>query len=256
MNLNKKQIKFLYSKEHKNLFNSQQLVHFSSIEKIYIKLLSRCVPQVDLPVSTTHKKWIASRVNLHVNTSIMRLLYLTENFCDASKKFNAPAVAVLVKAMLEIPLHMGYLVWILSEARNLGFEKIRIELDKIAFGNRDKNTGLTYSGKINAKTYYERADAMVKKLFKDYPESINIFEKMYKESNATGHHNHEAQMLCGIQNGGSWKAKDRMELFQLFTNSIFQFFMHCDALLGMTDIFLSAIDHYLENLPDYFEKNK
>lgn len=264
MQLNKKQIKFHFTKRHLKLFTSDQHQHIASIEKAYAKLLSKCTIHAKLPISCSHKEWITSRVKLHMNTSLMRLLYLTEGFCDTAQKFNAPATAVLIKAVVEIPLHMGYLVWILCDdakqdpqdsAKRVGltFNEIREELDKISFGIRDKNTQLTFKGKISAKEYYEKADAMVKKHFIDQPSSINIFETMYKEANATGHHNYEALMLCGIQNKYVWNARDRTELFQFFSNNLFQFFMHCDAILGMTSIFLSAIEHYLAVLPDYFD---
>ena len=184
----------------------------------------------------------------------MRLLYLVEGFCEASEGFNPVNTAVFVKAMVEIPLHLGYLVWILDTYKD--FDSIKNELSKIAFGNRDEKTGLTISSKISQKTFYSRSDEMIRKFFKDEPSKIDIFETLYKEANATGHNNYEGRnLLCGVQNGDTWRAKDRKEWFVFISNNIFRFFMQCDAVLGMSDIILKALDHYLKQLPDNFTKN-
>ena len=156
--------------------------------------------------------------------------------------------------MVEIPLHLGFLVWIISE--NNDFEKIRKQLDKIAFGNIDKKTKLTSISKVNGKELYEKTDMILKKLFKKEGGSYDIFEIIYKEANALGHHNYEGRnMLCGLQNHkeGVWYAKDRKELFQFYSNNIFQFFLSCDTILFMSDVLLTGIDYYLNNLPEYFE---
>jgi len=246
-------ITFKYSEEDEKLFKDDQKQHWQDIEHFYQKLRERCLDEVRIPVSASHKAWISARVNLHITTSLMRLLYLTESFRDASINFNSVATAVHIKAMTEIPLHLGYLVWILDSHSD--FQSIRRELSKIAFGNRDKHTGLTASNKISQRTFYARSDAMIKKFLKDEPSSINIFETLYKEANAAGHHNYEGRnLLCGVQNDDIWGAKDRKEWFVFISNNIFQFFMHCDAILSMSHIFLGAIDHYINQLPENFPK--
>jgi hypothetical protein len=250
---NTNSINLVFNEEDTKLFSDDQKRHWENTQKFYGKLRERCLPDIEIPISTSHKKWITARVNLHTTTSLMRLLYLVEGFCDVSKKFNAVASAVFVKAMTEIPLHLGYLVWILAEHND--FESIRTELSKLAFGNRDKGVGLTVSSKISQKDLYTHADAMIKKFFKDQPSTINIFETLYKEANATGHHNYEGRnLLCGVQNDDTWHAKDRKEWFVFMSNNIFQFFMHCDAILGMSDVFLNAIDYYLNQMPENFNK--
>ena len=246
-------IVFDFSEEDKKLFSDDQKRHWANIQGFYEKLKARCSGEIEIPISASHKEWITARVNLHITTSLMRLLYLVEGFCGVTKNFNSVASAVFVKAMTEVPLHLGYLVWILVEHND--FESIRIELSKLAFGNRDKGVGLTVSSKISQKDLYTHSDAMIGKFFKDQPSTINIFETLYKEANATGHHNYEGRnMLCGLQNNSTWYAKDRKELFVFYSNNIFQFFMHCDAILGMSHVFLNAIDHYLNQLPDNFKK--
>jgi len=240
-------IEFNYSEEDKKLFKPEQREHWKNIQRHYLDLRKKCLQEITLPQSGTHREWITSRVNYHTSPSLIRLLYLTEGFCNSSKTFNAVSSAVLVKAMVEIPLHLGYITWILSEHNS--FEEIKSELHKLAFGNRDPESGLTTSGKVTQKILYTRSDEMVKKIFKKNPSAINIFESLYKDANATGHHNYEARMLTGIQNKDTWKAKDRKESFVFFSNNIFQFFMHCDAVLGMSGLLLKAIDHYLSHLP-------
>jgi len=252
---NKEEVLFRFNKKDRKLFDSVQKKHWRNIESNYKKLKERCKKEIFMPIETDHKEWVTSRVNSHINESVIRLLYLTEAFCEDSKKFNAPAVAVLIKSMVEIPLHMGYMLWVVSE--NHSFEKIRKELAKISFGNRDRSTGLTSVSKITGKEMHEKADEMMEKFFQKESQKsgIKIFETLYKESNATGHHNYEARMLCGRTNDGLWKEKDRKDIFQFFTNNIFQFFLHCDTILWVTLIFWDAIDHYLDQLPDYI-KNK
>jgi len=246
-------IAFDFSEEDKKLFSDDQKRSWANIQSFYEKLKAHCLEEIKIPISVSHKEWITARVNLHTTTSLMRLLYLIEGFCGVAKNFNSVASAVFVKAMVEVPLHLGYLVWILAEHNN--FESIRDELSKIAFGNRDQGTGLTAGSKISQKDLYTRSDTMIKKFFKDNPSTINIFETLYKEGNATGHHNYEGRnMLCGLQNNGTWHAKDRKELFIFYSNNIFQFFMYCDAILGMSYIFLKATDHYLNQLPNNFKK--
>lgn len=250
---NTNSISFVFSEDDTKLFNDDQKRHWENIQKFYEKLQKRCLPEIEIPISASHKTWITARVNLHTTTSLMRLLYLVEGFCDVSKKFNGVASAVFIKAMTEVPLHLGYLVWILSEHND--FESIRAELSKLAFGNRDKGVGLTVSSKISQKDLYTHSDAMIKKFFKDQPSTINIFETLYKEANATGHHNYEGRnLLCGVQNNDTWHAKDRKEWFVFISNNIFQFFMHCDAILGMSNVFLGAMDHYLSQMPENFNK--
>ncbi len=246
-------INFNFSEEDKKLFSDDQKRYWENISKFYQKLKIRCLPEIKIPISASHKEWITARVNLHVTTSLMRLLYLTEGFCAVSENFNAVASAVFIKAMIEVPLHLGYIVWILAEHND--FESIRTELFKLSFGNRDKGVGLTVSSKISQKDLYTRSDEMIKKFFKDQPSAINIFETLYKEANATGHHNFEGRnLLCGVQNDDTWHAKDRKEWFVFISNNIFQFFMHCDAIFGMSDILLKATDHYLNQLPENFQK--
>lgn len=246
-------IAFDFSEEDKKLFSDDQKQHWANIENFYEKLKNRCLPEIEIPASASHKKWITARVNLHTTTSLMRLLYLAEGFCGVSKNFNAVASAVFAKGMIEIPLHLGHLAWILAEHND--FESIRTELHKLAFGNRNKETGLTTSSKISQKDLYTHSDEMIKKLFKGQSTTINIFETLYKEANATGHHNYEGRnVLCGVQNNDIWHAKDRKEWFVFISNNIFQFFMYCDATMEMSDIFLKAIDHYLNQLPENFKK--
>ena len=256
MYTNKPEIFFHYNKTDRGLFDSAQKEHWKSIEGAYKKLSCRCKKEITMPIQATHKEWITSRVNSHINESVIRLLYLTEAFCEESKKFNTPAAAVLIKSMVEIPLHMGYLLWIVSE--NHSFEKIRKELAKIAFGNRDKNTGLTTTSKITGKEMYEKADSMMEKIFKEESQksTIKIFETLYKQSNTTGHHNYEARMLCGLTNNSVWKVKDRKEQFQFFTNKLFQLFLHCDTILGIASIFWNATDHYTNQIPDLIKNEQ
>jgi hypothetical protein len=251
MNTNKDSIAFDFSVEDRKIFNDEQREDWDQIESSYEDLKKLCQTKIDIPITGSHKEWIAARVNLHVTPSIMRLLYLTESFCDATAEFNSVTSAVLIKAMAEIPLHLGYLVWILDSKKD--FESIRVELSKIAFGNRNPKTGLTVSSNISQKTLYSRSDEMIKKFFKDQTSEINILEELYKDANATGHHNYEGRnMLCGLQNNGTWLAKDRKELFLFYSKNIFHFFMYCETILSMSKIFLSAIDFYLKELPDNF----
>lgn len=251
MNLNKTIIKFSFSEADKKLFEPVQKTHIKNIENNYTKLYLRCQNEIFIPTQVTHKEWVTSRVQLHANTSIMRLLYLTEAFCQSSKNFNSVAVASLIKSMTEIPLHIGYLIWVISE--NSDFEIIRRRLNDLAFGDRDQKTGLTYRSKIRGKELCEKTDLVVKKHFN---RNEDFFKWLYQESNAIGHHNYEGrEMLSGLMDKqGFWHAKDRKELFLFYSNKIFQFFFYCDSILGMTSILLNAMDHYLKQLPDYYKK--
>lgn len=241
-------IQFNYCEADKKLFDDEHKRHWENIEDFYVKLKRKCLEKVEIPISTTHKRWITQRVNLHITTSLMRLLYLVESFCDASKRFNAVACAVHIKAITEIPLHLGYLVWILDSHKD--FQSIRNELSKISFGNKDPKIGLTISGKISQKVLYTRADEMINKFFKNNPKQINIFETLYKQSNAIGHHNYEGRnVLIGVMNNDTWEIRDRKEWF-VFMAKLFQLFMHCDSTLAMSWVFLDVLDHYLKQIPE------
>lgn len=246
---NDSSIRFDYSNEEITLFNEDQKRHLENIEGMYPKLLARCHNNIEIPKSRTHKYWISQRVKLHIVTSLMRLLYLTESFRDASKQFNFVAAAVLVKAMVEIPLHLGYLAWILDSHSD--FQSIKEELYKLSFGNRDSQTGLTTSAKISQKILYSRADEMMDKFFKDNPQTIKIFETLYKEANATGHHNYEGRNVSvGVMPDNVWEMRDRKIWFVFLTNNIFQCFLHTSTIFSMSFVFLDALDHYLNQLPD------
>jgi len=248
MKTNPYKISFDYNYNDQIFFDEHQKRHWENIQKNYENLRSLCLDEIYIPVSASHKDWISARVSQHATTSLMRLLYLVESFRDATKNFNAVAAAVHIKAMAEIPFHLGYLVWIL--AKHSTFQSIKEELGKIAFGNKGKETGLTASSKISQKTFYRVGDKMMREFFKDDPKQVNILEYIYKEANATGHHNYEARMLVGLQNNGTWKAKDRKESFVFYCNNIFQFFLHCDAILSTSSIFMNALEYYLKNLPE------
>jgi hypothetical protein len=239
----------LYSKKVRKLFPEDQQEYFSSIEINYQLLQEQCVEKIELPQSGTHKNWVKSRVKMHTNSAIMRLLYLTESFCQSAISFNGAACANTVKGMVEVPLHLGYILWILSPEHD--FEKIRTELAKIAFGDRDAKTGLTSVVKVKHKTMYEKADEQMSRLFED-KRVVDIFERLYKESNAVGHHNHEATMFCGLQSGGVWNAKDRREIFLFLVNNIFQLFLFVSTVLFMSVTFLKAIQHHQEQRSNYF----
>ena len=241
-------VRFSYPEDDRRLFTDDQKRHWQNIESMYPKLRARCLPSIQLPQSGAHNKWVAARVNLHATSSVMRLLYLTESFVDACLKFNSVTVATHVKAMVEIPMHLGYLVWILDTHSD--FQEIRKELANIAWGERDARTGLTFRAKISQKVFYSRADEMIRKFFPE-GQNINIFETIYKEANAIGHHNHESRnMLVGLMPHDTWQPKDRKEWFVFWSNNIFQFFLHCDAILGESHMFLNAIDHYLGQMPE------
>ena len=241
-------IQFNYSDADKKLFDDEHKRHWKNIEDFYVKLKEKCLEKIEIPISATHKKWITQRVNLHITTSLMRLLYLVESFCDASKSFNSVACAIHIKAMAEIPLHLGYLVWILDSHKD--FQSIRNELSKISFGNKDPKIGLTTSGKISQKVLYTRADEMINKFFKDDPQQINIFETLYKEGNAIGHHNYEGRnVLIGVMNDNIWEVRDR-KIWFVFMAKLFQLFMHCDSTLTMSWVFLDALDYYLKQMPE------
>lgn len=249
--LGRESIKFRFSKKDLKLFKVVQKGYFRDIEKRYSELRGHCVAEIFLPQTGTHKEWISSRANFHVNDSILRLLYLTEAFCQVTKQFNGPAAAVLVKGMVEIPLHMGYLLWVISDHDQ--FEQVKEKLHQLSFGKRDPKTGMTSISNVKAKEMHQKADTMMRRMFKDKPGSIDIIERLYKESNATGHFNYDARLLTGIQNGAEWKAKDRKELFCFVAHDIFQFFMYCDTALFVTGIFYKAIQHRLGQMSDYMK---
>jgi len=256
MHLNKKNIRFPLTWKYGKFFNSDQKVSLKNIEKYYSELHKRCVREIYKPIEATHKEWISARVLLHVNTSLMRLLYLTETFYHSLKKFNSASVGVLIKGMTEIPLHIGFLVWVI--AKHNTFKEIRKQLMRLSFGDKDQKTELTYRSKVTGKELYENSDMMDREFAKDN-NSHNLFEILYKEGNAIGHHNFETrEMFCGIMDlkKNTWYAKDRKELFKFYANNIFQYFLYCDAILGMTNIFLKRIDYYLDRLPEYFETEK
>ncbi len=175
-------IKFGYSEEDKALFDDVQRGYFDNIPKNYLKLKAYCFPEVEMLQSGTHKEWIRSRIKLYVTTSVMRLLYLTESFTNASENFNAVTAAIHTKAMVEIPLHLAYLTWIVSERRT--FEEMRKELEKITWGIKDNNTSLTYKSSITQKELYENADLVTKKedafLEKKFGESFVEYKNSVK----------------------------------------------------------------------------
>lgn len=248
-------IKFEYSPEDEVLFDEHQKIYWRHMEDTYLELKSRCLEEVEIIQSGTHKEWIKARIDLYVTTSLMRLLYLSESFCDSTKRFNAVATAVHIKAMVEIPFHLSYLVWILSEKHT--FEEIRAELDKVTWGNKNPETGLTSGGKISQKEFYEKADITIKKLFKEDATTLNMFELIYKGANATGHHNYEGRnVLVGVQNGTTWKMRDRKEWFVFITTKIFQFFLHAEAVMSTSANFVKAIDFYIDQLPENFPDSK
>ncbi len=251
MDTNPNNIRFNFSEADEALFDEQQRLHLRSIEENYIELKKYLLPEIEIIQSGTHKEWIRARINSYITTSLMRLLYLTESFTEASSSFNAVTSAVHVKSMVEIPLHLAYLVWIVSEHQT--FEEIRAELAKITWGNRNPATGLTQSANITQRQFYEKADLMVQMIFKDSTDTINLFETIYKEANATGHHNYEGRnVLVGVQNGDVWKMKDRKEWFVFISKNIFQFFLQVNTILFMSKVFVDAIYHYVDQLPDYF----
>jgi hypothetical protein len=181
----------------------------------------------------------------------MRLLYLGESFCDASLKFNAPSTAVHVKAMVEPVLHIANLAWILEHHRN-DFEQIRIELDRMAFGNRATGD-LTTSARISQRELYTRADELMKGYEKgEEADELNIFEILYKEANASGHHNFEGRdILVGkMDKNHVWRPEDRKRWFVFISSNIFPFFLHTGVVFNMSSIFVHHIDYHLEKMPD------
>lgn len=249
MNTTLEKISFNYAEVDKALFRNEQERNWKEIEKYYVKLRALCKDKLKLTVQGNHKEWITQRVEMHMITSLVRLLYLTESFRDASLSFNSPAAAVHVKAMTEIPLHLGHLLWVLKKKTK--FEDVREELKNITWGTRDEKTGLTTYASISQKTLYTRADEMFEELFKDQPSTIKLVETIYKESNATGHHNYEGRnILTGVQNDDFWRIKDRKEWFVFLSSNIFPFFLHSATVLHISYVFVRAIDFYLKQLPD------
>lgn len=244
-------IELNYSDADKALFENDQGRHWSRIEEYYSILRERCLDEIQMPLEATHRVWVTSRVNRLLVTSLMRLLYLGESFCDASLKFNAPSAAVHVKAMVEPVLHIANLVWILEHYHN-DFEQIRTELDRMAFGRSE--SGLTASARISQKELYRRAD----EIMNGYKESeaeddLNVFETLYKEANATGHHNFEGRdVLIGQTDfvNHVWRPADRKQWFVFISSNVFQFFLHTGVVFSMSSVFVGHIDHYLENMPE------
>lgn len=253
MFLNQEKISFEYSDADRKLFGPKQINDMESIKKCYSDLFRKIKVKNILPVEATHKEWITSRVHLHANTSIMRLLYLTEAFCQSANSFNSVSIAANIKSMMEIPLHMGYLVWIISKLNN--FDAIRKELQKLAFGNRNPVTGLTDKPKVSGRDLSEKTDLIMEEHFDQVG---SLFNLLYKDSNAIGHHNFEGRdMLCGLQDDqGTWHAKDRKKHFQFYANNIFQFFLYGDVILSATGTLFNMMEHYLKHLPENFAKNK
>jgi len=247
----KESIIFNYSSEDEKLFTDNQKEYWKNIIHFYEKIRSLCLSEIQTPIESTHKKWITSRVNLHTTTSLTRLLYLTESFSNSALDFNSVAAAIHIKAMTEIPLHLGYIVWVLDSHHS--FNEIREQLAKIAFGNRNNGTGLTVSSKISHKEMYTKTDEIMTKLFKNNEHKMNMFESLYKDANAIGHHNHESHnMLIGLRTDETWRIKDRKEWFVFWSNNIFQFFLYCNTILTMSWVLMDAINYYLTQLPEYF----
>jgi hypothetical protein len=248
-------IKFNYSEADAVLFENDQSRHWRRIEEYYSTLRERCLDEIPMPIEATHKVWVTSRVNRLLVTSIMRLLYLGESFCDSTLKFNTPSAAVHVKAMVEPVLHIANLAWILEHHHN-SFEQIRIELDRMAFGNRATGE-LTTSARITQKELYTRADDLMKGYGgSEAKDELNVFEILYKEANASGHHNFEGRdMLVGVTDKNNvWHPKNRKEWFVFISSNIFQFFLHTGVVFSMSTVFVNHIDHYLENMPESLPK--
>ncbi|MEX0918486.1 MAG: hypothetical protein WDZ85_00740 [Candidatus Paceibacterota bacterium] len=245
-------LSFEYSDEDVALFQNDQQRHWESIERYYPLLRLRCLDEIPTPIETSQREWITTRSNRLLTTSIMRLLYLAESFRDACLKFNGPATAIHAKAMIEPVLHISNIAWIL-EHHNADFEQIRREFDQMAFGRRDGG-GLTTRARISNRQLYTRADELMQRLGNgaENTPDINVFETLYKEANATGHHNFEGRdILIGVTDKNDvWRPKDRKEWFIFMSSNIFQFFLHTSTVLSMSHIFVGMIDHYLNQLPE------
>lgn len=124
----------------------------------------------------------------------------------------------------------------------------------MAFGDRREDSGLTASPRINHTDLTQRADALMRRFGGDDREddAINVFETIYRESNAVGHHNFEGRdILAGTTDENDiWRPEPRKEWFIFISSNIFPFFLHTSALFGMSNIFVRTIDHYLENMPE------
>lgn len=245
-------LSFNYSNEDVTLFQNDQQRHWESIKKYYPLLRARCLEEIPTPVETNQGEWVTTRSNRLLTTSIMRLLYMGESFRDASIRFNGPAAAIHAKAMVEPVLHIANIAWIL-EHHNTNFEQIRREFDQAAFGQRDRD-GLTTRARISNRQLYTRADELMQRLGngeEDTPD-INVFETLYQEANATGHHNFEGRdILIGVTDKNDvWRPKDRKEWFIFMSSNIFQFFLHASTVFSMSYIFVGMIDHYLKQLPE------
>jgi len=245
-------LSFGYSDEDAALFQNDQQRYWDSIEEYYPLLRERCLDEIPTPTITNQREWVRTRTNRLLTTSIMRLLYLGESFRDASLKFNGPAAAVHAKAMVEPVLHIANIAWIL-ENHNVDFDQIRIEFSQMAFGRRDGG-GLTTRANISNRQLYRRADELMRQLgnSEDDTPDINVFETLYQEANATGHHNFEGRdTLVGVTDENDiWHPKDRKEWFIFMSSNIFQFFLYTSTVFSMSHIFVGIIDHYLEQLPE------
>lgn len=241
---------FNYSDEDIKLFDSKQHAHWKSIEDFYLKLNNECLSEIRLPQVCPSQEWVVSRVHLHVSQSLLRLLNLTEAFCNASKEFNIMSAAALIKAMTEIPLHIGYILWILRTHKD--YSVARKKIMELAIGERDSITGFTSKSRVGQKTLYIRADEVIRDLFGNKSSDVGIFETLYKESNVVGHNNFEARMLTGIYDlkENIWRAGGKKDLFILFTNGMFPLFFYCDAILSMSYVLFQAIDRQLKTTPD------
>lgn len=118
MSTTKGTISFNYSAEDAALFQNGQEEYWRTIEENYLQLRSRCLDEIPTPIMTNHKEWIDSRVNRLLTTSIIRMLYLAESFCEACNNFNAQSASIHVKAMTEPALHIANLAWILENRKD------------------------------------------------------------------------------------------------------------------------------------------
>lgn len=250
MNTTLETLSFEYSDEDAALFQNDQRKHWESVERYYPLLRARCLEEIPTPIETNQREWVRTRANRLLTTSIMRLLYLGESFRDASLKFNGPAAAIHAKAMVEPVLHIANIAWIL-ENHNTDFEQIRREFDQMAWGRRDGG-GLTTRARISNRQLYTRADELMHRLGSGEYDApvVKVFETLYQEANATGHHNFEGRdILIGVTDENDvWHPKDRKEWFIFMSSNIFQFFLYTSTVFSMSNIFAGIIDHYLERL--------
>ena len=69
MNTNLNSIALNFSEEEKKLFSNDQKQHWENIQKFYEKLQKRCLPEIKIPISASHKIWNDARVTLLTKTS-------------------------------------------------------------------------------------------------------------------------------------------------------------------------------------------